>query len=204
MTTLILLCSCVRASNRMSSSTNVRIDQYKKGLELFFSYYEWFVEHNMDILITDNSCTNYLDELKSYIPDSIKYRCLENNKGTINKGSGVIGQWSDCIDIIKEYDYIIHFEPRQLLQGINFFQEFIDCKMSQFTINPVSNTFNTGLFAIESNLLLSYIETCDLKYFDNNFICIENHLYDFMKDKEYKIVDKMNVIWIDGNNEHHM
>lgn len=202
MKVLILLSSCLRAENRMSSSGNERLQQYKDGLIAFFKYIDWFRFHNMTIVLTDNTCTEYHPELKELVPPDVAYNCVINNLGIRNKGVGLIGQWINCIDIIKQYEYVIHYEPRQILLNLEFFKRFIEDPISLFTINPGSGTFNTGLIAIESRLLVDYINSCDLERMNRNYISIEDHLFQFMKDKPYKITDKMNLLWLDGDKLH--
>ena len=202
MKVLCLLTTCLDPQNRMSSKGELRVQQYIEGLNLFFSNMPFFDDNGIDVAITDNSC----EELPSYVmellPGNVRSICKNRNCGAINKGVGLIEQWKDCANIIKDYDYLIHFEPRQLLQNISMFENFLQNPTNLFTLNYASKHFNTGLFMIKVNILLTYISNVDTNIMEKNNISIENHLENYMKDKGYRLSEKMGLIWIDGNTKY--
>lgn len=195
---LCLLVTCLNPQNRGSNNGDVRNKQYSDGLEKFFSYKHILDEHNVQICLTDNTCT----ELPSYInlPDGVITRLVNNNKGAINKGVGLIGQWLDCKDIIEQYDYVIHFEPRQLLVNFNFINNFLENPRDLFTHNHATRHFNTGLCALKSNFLIDYSTNCNLQHMYMRGISIETDLYNWYTNNNisHEILEKMNLIWYDG------
>ena len=57
--------------------------------------------------------------------------------------------------------------------------------------------FNTGLFCINSKVLLDFINEITPEKLVNNNMSIEYVIYDFIKNNniDYKITDKMDLIW---------
>ena len=93
-----------------------RIKQYQNGINKIFEF-----NKDCDIIIADNG-NNFNFKLNGKIT-VIKNN--PNNYGKINKGAGLIEIWRNNIELLKQYDYIIHFEPRQLLINNDFINDFI-------------------------------------------------------------------------------
>ena len=110
-------------------------EQYENGLKSFFKYYNFFKYCNFDIIFVDNSI-EYLDEypsIKQLLPEDIKIITKKNNDyGKISSTAGVFEHWLISKDVWKNYDYLINFEIRQVLENNTFFQEFIKEPMSIF------------------------------------------------------------------------
>ena len=162
-------------SKNQLESNKVRYKQYFNGIK---KLYELNNDKNIDIYISDNSdFFNKDSELKKYInTTSIQIiKDVPNNYGKINKGSGLIENWSHNKYILNKYDWIIHFEPRQLLQSNQFIDNFLENPRNLFTRggcynNKYSNSlkhFNTGLFCIKTSYLINFIKSISLNNFND-------------------------------------
>lgn len=193
------------------STENTRLTQYINGIKKFLQLNKKYIDDNkMDVYITDNTIShdNKLHQsLLDIIPENIKIiTCDNNNYGCINKGAGDIEQWLYCKNLIKQYDYIIHFEPRQLLIDNYFIDNFMKNPRTLLTYN-INNTvqkhFNTGLFVCKTVELLNFIELYPPQFLTERKLGIEHVLYFFYnKNKiEYDILDKMSLIWYPSNTD---
>lgn len=120
---ILLLDSCIKSSNYNLN----RIKQYENGLNSILKYTEFFLKNNIDIVFVDNSVDN-LDEypnIKEKLPKCVKIICKKLNINGPNKAGGVFEHWLLSKDIWKNYDYLIHFEIRQILNSKKFFEEFL-------------------------------------------------------------------------------
>ena len=101
----------------------LRIKQYISGIQQIRD-----LNPDIEIYISDNS--NYLNK-PSNILDIIQQNKIKiikntpNKYGHINKGSGLLENWQYNLSIIEKYEYIIHFEPRQLLKSNYFIDTFL-------------------------------------------------------------------------------
>jgi hypothetical protein len=179
------------------TNNEVRYKQYFDGIK---KIYEINKDKNIDIYISDNSdFFNKNTNIKEYIKTTsiIIIKDVTNNYGKINKGSGLIENWLYNKDILREYEWIIHFEPRQLLQSNIFIDSFLENPRNLFTMGKNMIHFNTGLFCINSKVLLDFINEITPEKLVNNNMSIEYVIYDFIKNNniDYKITDKMDLIW---------
>ena len=188
-------------SKNQLESNEVRYKQYFNGIK---KLYELNNDKNIDIYISDNSnFFNKDSELKKYInTTSIQIiKDVPNNYGKINKGSGLIENWSHNKYILNKYDWIIHFEPRQLLQSNQFIDNFLENPRNLFTMGKENNHFNTGLLIIKSNIILNFLNN----YSPNSLIkpqllTIEYLIFNYFKKNniDFYIVDKMDLLWYDS------
>lgn len=184
-------------SNQLEK-TEKRLKQYQQGINKIV---ELNKNYNFDIYIADNG-DDFDDKIK--IPPCIKLIKNNPNKfGRYNKGSGIIEIWNNNIEILKQYDYFIHFEPRQLLIDNYFIDNFMKNIRTLFTYNSNPNVrrhFNTGLFACKSKELLQFINQCSPEFLVNRNASIEYILYDFFHNNNinYDVLDKMNLIWFNS------
>lgn len=191
-------------------NNELRLQQYITGINKFIELNNKNINENIiDVYITDNtiSSENTLDKLLlDIIPKNVKIiTCINNNYGCFNKGAGDIEQWLYCKDLIKEYDWIIHFEPRQMLLSNQFIDSFIENPRNLFSLGGPYNTkdlnsnyhFNTGLFCIESKLLIEFINGINLHTYKES---IEYTFFNFFKNKNYTydIIDKLDLLWHDS------
>jgi hypothetical protein len=205
---LLILSTAFDVSNvdRIPVIRDERNEQYYDGFKKFFELNQNNIkESKFDICLSDNTI-NDIKEIDDKIqevlkPIKINYNLLINNEyGSINKGSGLITSWLRIKNKISEYDFIIHFEPKQLLLDNVFIESFLNEKDNLFTINKNSGRFNTGLFAIKSQYLLNYIEQNSDEFLCNHNISIEDSLFLFMLNTEYRTIDKMGLIYYDCSN----
>jgi len=183
-------------SNQLEK-TEKRLKQYQQGIDKIV---ELNKNYNLDIYIADNG-HNFDDKIK--IPECIKVIKNNPNKlGRFNKGSGIIEIWNNNIEILKQYDYIIHFEPRQLLIDNSFIDNFMKNPRSIFTYNRNTNAkrhFNTGLFTCKSVDLINFITVFTAEILFQNHYSLEYILYNFYNNYKlkYDVLDKMSLIWYD-------
>ena len=165
-TTFIIDKNSYLFKNNQLEKTEKRLKQYQQGIDKIV---ELNKNYNFDIYIADNGHHNFDDKIK--IPECIKVIKNNPNKlGRYNKGSGIIEIWNNNIEILKQYDYIIHFEPRQLLIDNYFIDNFMKNIRTLFTYNSNPNAwrhFNTGLFACKSKELLQFISQCSPEFLVN-------------------------------------
>ena len=185
--------------NNMLENTNNRLIQYQNGIEKLI---ELNSKYNFDIYIADNGL-DVGDKIN--INNKIKTNNNNPNKyGKYNKGSGLIEIWNNNIEIIKQYDYIIHFEPRQLLIDNYFIDNFMKNPRTLFTYNHNSypqKHFNTGLFTCKTMELLKFIENYSPQFLIEKNLGIEYALYFFYTTNniKYDVLDKMSLIWYPSN-----
>lgn len=201
---LLLLPTCLYPTNRSSNHGETRFLQYFKGLQKLFEYNSFFIENHIDIILFDNSIDNINDIpdiIKNVFPSNVNIIVkIVNSYGCINKGAGLIEHWLYNKQEIKKYDWIIHFEPRQLLKSNQLIEKFLKNPRNLFSFNTIGKHFNTGLFCIESKHLLDYIEKTDLNHMVNRYISIEDDLYNyFIRNQiQFDIVEKMDLLWFES------
>lgn len=196
---------CCYPTNHSSNSGSERIQQFVDGLNKFFEFNR---NNEFDVFITDNTISKDIvlpQEILDIIPDKCKIIYdMNNDYGCINKGSGVIEQWNYNKDFFKNYEWLIYFEPRQLLQTNNFINSFLENPRNLFTIGNEQNHFNTGLFCIEVKILLNYIKEVSPKSLIDRNEGIEYSIYNYFikNDINFDTRDKMELIWNDVMNIH--
>ena len=187
-------------------NTNNRIQQYVNGLKKFFDFNQKNIDENkLDVYITDNTVANpelLHKEILNVIPKECRIiTCINNNYGCYNKGAGDIEQWLYCKDLIKEYEYFIHFEPRQILKTNNFIDDVVNNLRTLLTIGKEQNHFNTGLFCIKTTELFNIIKKYTPEVLIKNSIGIEYAMYNFIIENNisYDTREKMDIIWFPTN-----
>jgi len=195
---------CLNPSNKMSNVGEERIKQYIEGFKKFFEYINILNEHNVDILVFDNSIADnekLPEEILNIFPSNVIVLTGNNNKyGCFNKGAGLIETWNYLKNIINQYDYLVHFEPRQLLLNFNFINHFLNNNCNLFTMgNSKVKHFNTGLFTIKCENLIKYVNQVDLNLMVLNQISIEYDIYEYIVNNEipFFLKDKLELIWHD-------
>ena len=195
--------------NGQLTPNKLRYTQYYNGIK---KIYELNKDNLIDIYICDNSnFFNYESELKTYIIDHSTINIIANVPnvyGKINKGSGLIENWIHNINILNKYEWIIHFEPRQLLISNQFIESVLKVKRNLFTYGGADNWrdsnsyahFNTGLFCIKRELLIEYIFSINLKTFNES---IEYSIFNFIKkyNYTYDTLDRMDLVWYPTNHK---
>lgn len=190
--------------NELENKTN-RIKQYVVGLKKFFELNSEYIKNDIiKVYITDNTIMKD-DKLDNSILDVIHPKCQiitcnNNNYGCKNKGAGDIEQWLYCKDLIKKYDWFIHFEPRQLLQSNQFIDNFLQNPRNLFTMGKKQNHFNTGIFCIKTKNLLEFINFWTPQKLTKQNLGIEYVIYGyFIHNKiNYELLNKMDLLWYDA------
>jgi len=148
-----------------NTSSSERINKYYTGLLSLFKYMDFFTSNNIDLLLVDNTIDS-LDEvplIKNIIPPNVRIIVKRNNHyGKINKGAGCFEHWIMGKDIWKNYDYLIHFEGRQILINNKFMEEFIKQPISTFSWAHKKKSAPSGYFVKKD------------KKFDLNLFGIDN------------------------------
>lgn len=182
----------------------MRKEQILRGLIKLFEYN--FNKYNCDILITDNTCESLPEEYLTVLPEGTLIRIFNNNTvGCINKGAGLLQKWLYNMDIIKKYEWIIHFEGRQLLQNYSFFDRFFENPAVYFRYGDPCDTTNhshfyTGIFSISSTDLSNFCEYMPINYLIMHRISIEYPIRDYMISKA-NIVDTIGLRWFQARKE---
>jgi hypothetical protein len=185
------------------TENDLRYKQYFEGIQ---KIYQFNIDKKFDIYIADNS--DFFDketELKEYISKTsiVIIKNIPNHYGCKNKGSGLIENWIHNKDVLSRYDWIIHFEPRQLLKSNQFIDSFLENPINLFTMGTNMRHFNTGLCCIKCKVLFDFInEYTPEKLVYNNF-SVEDVIYYFIINNniDYKIIDKMDLIWFPTNHQ---
>ena len=183
----------------------VRINQYKDGIQKIRD-----LNPDLEIYISDNS--TYLNK-QSDLLDIIQQNKIKiikntpNKYGHINKGSGLLENWQHNLSIIERYEYIIHFEPRQLLKSNYFIDTFLKTQSNLFTLGSNKIHFNTGLFCLKSIDLLKFIKLVHPNDLIKKNSSIEYILYQYIHKNNisYEVLDKMDLLWFFPNQQplHH-
>lgn len=204
---LLLLNMCLKPTNVGSlCDETIRNKQYIDGINSVFKYKDILDKYGVDICLSDNTIndvSNISHEIMTIIPNDVKIITYEKNTyGSINKGAGLLEAWGFCIDIIKQYDWVIHFETRQKIENFDFIKNFLDSNRNLFTEgDPIhSKHFNTGLFCIDSSVLLKYINQTPPASLIYPPVSIEYDIFNFIKrnDIHYDTMDKMGLLWHDN------
>jgi hypothetical protein len=197
------------ASNVISSpyvsSGDERITEYVNGLNSFFKYEDEFLDEGVVVYLNDNTIKdgeNLNKRILECVPDWVDIISCDNNLyGAVNKGAGDIEQLRYCEDYISGYDWFIHYEPRMLLKGFDFFSAFLLNPRTLFTTHEENLLphFCTGLYSMKVADICKYIHSIDLDDMVAQKIGIEYSLYDFIKTEkiEYDTIEKINAIWLD-------
>lgn len=192
---------------------NIRYKQYFDGLKKFVEFN--FKENNCDVFLLDNTLSN-IKQIPKDILEILDKNNIEviltqkNNFGKYNKGAGDIENLIEIKEKLKNYEWFIHFEPRQLLLSHEFFISFLKEERNLFTLNKNKNAaphFNTGLYACRTKDILSFIENFDNIKLENmvkNSISIEYILYQHFNNIKYYTLDKMDLLWFNTSSVHHM
>lgn len=207
---MCLLCCCLYPSNSSSINNETRIQEYIIGLTKFFEYNTILKVNNVDIVIIDNSITSDKkidNKILEILPNNVKIITHSNNKyGAINKGGGLIENWLYINKMLSNYNWLIHFEPRQHLKSFYFIESFLKQPRNLFTLGENKEHFNTGLFCIKMCDLLNYLASVNLDIMITNYISIEYHLFNFIitNSINYDLLDKMDLIWFNLGNIYNM
>jgi hypothetical protein len=144
----------IDSSIKTKNLCNGRISQYINGLNSIFKHQDFFIANNIDIIYVDNTISdiNEFPMIRDIIPNDVK--CifkLNNNYGNISNTAGVLEHWALIENILENYDYIIHFEARQTLLDLSFFEDFLKEPMPIFSwgfskLNNRGITFPLGKF----------------------------------------------------------
>lgn len=189
-----------------------RHTQFANGLKKFFEYKEKLNLNQCDCFLLDNTVKN-LEEIPEEIKAIIKENNLEvfysphNKYGKHNKGAGDIEGLKFVKEKISNYQWFIHFEPRQLLVSHQFFDSFFNKPRDLFTFNDNPNArrhFNTGLYATETKNIIKFIDIfndTELQKMVLNSVSIEYILHDYFINNKihFSTLPKMDLLWFYDN-----
>lgn len=189
------------------SNREIRINQYLNGFaqitEIVKKYSDIF-----DLYFVDNTVENPADLDPSLLiaigrlPNlKAKELFFDNESGSKNKGCGVIAAWRRILPQIlgQGYEYVIHFEPRQKIQNLSFFEIFLNNPGSYFKtvrrhptasmidkyIRPLFPPYDirevmTGLFSCPPQVLAQFARTVDITSLVENNRSMEKDFYNFL------------------------
>lgn len=167
---------------------------------------------------------NELVSLASNIPHLKSKKLFFNNyynpDGSPNKGCGVVAIWHKILPkvINKNYDFVIHFEPRQEIKNFSFFDRFIKKPNSYFKTmrsQPdirawrkyfppyVKREVWTGLFSCSTKVLLNYTNqktSTGLNKLAEERFHVEGDLYNYLRENRtpFKPLSDLGLRWHDN------
>jgi len=206
MNKILIQLSCSLDINDTVLKKRNQVENNDKRLEQIINGIKKFVEkkYNADIIFVDNTIPEKIPidkELEKLLIDN-NIQIFHDNKniyGSINKGAGVIESWLFVKEKLKNYDYILYFEPRLYLENFDFINNFLESPRNLFVYGNDKNHFFTGLFGIKTELLLKYVDKFKHPKHFINLGCIEQHIFNFIKNNDsYETLEKANVIWYSG------
>ena len=144
---------------------NVRLKQIVEGIKKLFDdtslWNDIHDKYNTKIIIIDNTTHELPKCITKHLPSNLNVstKLYINNKfGSINKGAGVIQQWKSITNELNDADWIIHFEPRQLLANYHFFTKFLKHECTIVSLwKKRQKHYYTGLFSCRAVDLLRLI-----------------------------------------------
>jgi hypothetical protein len=185
-----------------TNSNQERIKQYTDGIQKFFSYNDLLEQYKIHVYIMDNTTESISDlptQILNVIPQNVRIITSKQNQyGQYNKGSGIMEMWSFNKELILQYDWFIHFEPRQLLFNSDFITNFSNNPRNLFKYGTLQkNHFYTGLFSVKSQLLINFMSSNSPKYLADNHISIEYILFDYLTKNniEYDNLNVLGLFW---------
>ena len=181
------ICQNAKSGNTLVTKGEERIEEYVNGINKLFEYS--FID-KADVLLCDNSTERLDERIVKALPLDCQYVLYEDNRGDVNKGAGHLHQWQVCADIMEKYEWILYFEPRQLLQDFKFFDSFFNNPRNLFNVRK--NHFWTGILSIQSKLLRMFIESKSLAPQES----LEYALFDYMRAHNYQH-EEVNLLWHD-------
>ena len=183
-----------------TSDGEKRTIQFVKGFESFFYHLNKHVKSYENVYIVDNTLQDKSEidkRILDVIPSDVKFIFSKtNNYGKHNKGAGDIEGWNYNKELISNYEYIFHHEPRQILLNFNLYESFLKYKTNVFCNNNAGQ-FWTGTWAMQTKLLIEYLNFRSAESLVAKNESIETDIYNFFKNKQYKTVEKVGVLWHD-------
>jgi len=185
-----------------------RLAQYIQGIDAIRQYDDQFRANNVKIYLVDNTIPSdkpFPQQLLKHIPEWWTVLHSDNNQnGKYNKGAGLIDNWRKYSDVLKNSEWIIHYEPRLLLKDFSMFESILKNPRCLFTKGPnhrppTSYDFNTGLMCISSKVLLEFIEEYPVLKPGISFEHTLSRWLCSVKNIQVDFYPKMGVIWFGAN-----
>lgn len=184
----------------------MRIKQYLDGLSQVKNLVQKYPD--FDLFFVDNTVANedvldkkLLTAINSLPNLKAKELFFDNEFGSKNKGCGVIAAWRRILPQIlgQGYEYVIHFEPRQKIQNLSFFETFLNNPGSYFKtvrrhptasmidkyIRPLFPPYGirevmSGLFSCSPQVLAQFARTADITSLVENNRSMEKDFYNYL------------------------
>lgn len=225
MKTAIVMPTAFISTNPNSNGREERIAQYVAG---FKQVADLVAKHpEFDVFFVDSTVEDpstldaRLMESLNSIPNLKKVHFFYNNDyGKKNKGAGVIVQWRGILPFIgDEYEYVIHFEPRQELENFSFFETFLKSpkrylkvmksKVKRLKVIPWTITqMWTGLMSLTKQDYAGYCAQADLDKMVFYRTSLESDLYQYIVRKKlpFQNLDTLGILWDDmaGKTKRHI
>lgn len=217
MKTALLLSTAFITTQAENQNSLWRRRQYLSGIEDICKRIKNYKD--IDLFIADNTihdeselCVDLRGQLSS-IEGHRKYYKVNNYFGAKNKGCGLLAQWRHALpNIVKNYQHVIHYEPRQKMNDESFlinFQKYpgnifrLDTvKVYKYHLFPVLyRHFQTGYFSCNSRTLLDIALSLDENLMCDKSLSIEGLIYQYFKHRKlsFKLVKQLGISWDSGN-----
>ncbi len=192
---LLLPISTNVSESKSKLSQSKRKQQYLDGIKRILEYPRL---NKFDIVLIDNTTMKKDKDIEAILPSISEYIAIEKNTlGVSNPGCGILDIWHYLKDDIKDYDWIIHYEPRQYLNNFRIFDMFLEEKKNIFLYGDLNkNHYYTGLFTLTTKSLMKYIEQVDAENLHKRGIGLEYSMFEYIQDDIY-IVDELGIRWHD-------
>jgi hypothetical protein len=183
-----------------------RVNQFVNGINKLFEYE---FESNVTFILSDNTISDKSkidNKILDVIPSNVNFNLKEDNKlGSKNKGAGVLVSWKRSYDEISNYDYVVHFEPRLLLNDFTFLNDFLGNPRTLITLGENGDHFNTGLFSFDVKDFLKILDNLNADNLVKSSQSIEYSIFNIVSrdNVKYDTINKMGVRWFDSEKQIH-
>ena len=217
MKTALLLSTAFITTLADTENSLCRRRQYSSGIKDICKRIKNY--ENIDLFIADNTisdestlCSDLRSQL-SNIKGHRKFYKIDNHFGSKNKGCGLLAQWRHALpSIVDNYQFVIHYEPRQQMNDESFLMNFQKSPENMFRLDAVfvckyhlfpmlHRHFQTGYFSCNSRTLLDIALSLDEKVMCNKSLSIEGLIYQYFKHRKliFKAVKQLGISWDSGD-----
>ena len=218
---ILLVTAFAPHQNHHTSFGEFRVAQYIIGLMRVQQLMEKYPE--FDAVIVDNTIQDEsaidprIVAQIAQLPRTKKVYFFDNDLPSKNKGCGGVIAWRAAARVVSFQDYqtIVHFEPRCLLQDFSFFEKIIERPHGYCLIEKSRRTgkshgmhielalkvvplylrqCNTDLFSAPAKVFENFINEIDIERMANKKINLEKLVYDGLS-AHMKRVSRLGVFW---------
>ena len=169
---------------------NSRLNQYEKGFKILLDK-NIYSNFNKTLLVdnTLDSKENIPSNIRRYLNNEMEYFLFKENKlGVLNKGAGVLDSLNRVKEYMKQYDYVIYFEPKLWVLNTLFFDTIKKRPRNLFYEVEEYPQVKSGHFCSNTNDLVDFIESVDVSLMIKEKINLENLIFDYYKNRNSEFI----------------